>query len=165
MTSTTRPHPIDRFIPWMFVAFFVCLAVLLASFVCIAAKNDRGVITTNAYQKGLKYNQVLAAEEAQKKLGWHVVLSHRAEGGRDVVFHVMANDRHNQPLAGAVARLVYMRPVQSGMDGDMMMTEVAAGHFQASVALPVPGLWQVYAVVRRGDDEFQTMQRVNIAPQ
>ena len=64
------PRKSDKWIPWYFVAFFVVLAILDGIFVTIAATTHTGVITENAYQKGLDYNEVVAASEEQDEIGW-----------------------------------------------------------------------------------------------
>ena len=59
----------DRIIPLYFVAFFVFIAIMDGIFVYLATTTHSGVVTENAYQKGLNYNQYITAYDQQEMLG------------------------------------------------------------------------------------------------
>jgi len=56
----------DRIIPLYFVAFFVVIAIFDGIFVYLATSTHSGVVTENAYQKGLNYNQYIDAYNQQE---------------------------------------------------------------------------------------------------
>ncbi|MCH2038403.1 MAG: FixH family protein [Rickettsiales bacterium] len=64
----------DKLIPWYFVMFFVFLAIVDGTFVTIATSTHRGLVTDNAYEKGLNYNETISAYDAQKNLNWDSTL-------------------------------------------------------------------------------------------
>ena len=55
-------------IPLYFVMFFITLAILDSFFVYIALSTHNGVVTENAYEKGLNYNRTIEQAETAKKL-------------------------------------------------------------------------------------------------
>ncbi|MEI6730838.1 MAG: FixH family protein, partial [Pseudomonadota bacterium] len=65
--TNTRGH----LIPFMIIAFFVGLAVLMVDLVTVARHSYPGEITTDAYKKGLQYNQAIDRTQLQENLGWN----------------------------------------------------------------------------------------------
>ena len=49
----------DKLMPWYIVLFFVVFTIVLAGFAVIAHRTHTGVVTENAYKKGLAYNDVI----------------------------------------------------------------------------------------------------------
>ena len=76
-----------------FVLFFVALAGLEAWFVLLANRTFSGVVTDNAYTVGLKYDDVLAQREAERKLGWSTDLSFVQQGGLAGRLTLVVTDR------------------------------------------------------------------------
>jgi nitrogen fixation protein FixH len=154
MSQSSGPRPSDRFIPLYIVAFFVAQAVAFSWFYHIATSTYTGVVTENAYEKGLKYNDVIAETEREAKLGWHADIS-KADGGLRAVL----KDKDGQPLTGAKVRLWLVRPVQDGIDQHLNMTETAPGtYFVAATARP--GLWDTELRAERQGVAWQTSKRL-----
>ena len=79
--------------------FGIIIAVNLV-FVTLAVGTFTGVTTANPYQEGLAYNQVLAARDAQRDLGWRgEVSSAAADAGRERI-GVTLSDAAGRPLTG-----------------------------------------------------------------
>lgn len=49
----------DRFIPWYFVMAFAVVFAVNGFFVYKAVTTSHGVVTENAYEKGLQFNDVV----------------------------------------------------------------------------------------------------------
>ena len=146
----------DRLIPWYIVSFFVVVAILDGIFVYIATSTHTGVVTEHAYDKGLAYNETVAAAEAQKQLGWQGDIA--LAGDRMLEFSL--RDADGRALTGALAKVEFMRPTQDGMDFALDLAESTDGVYTASVDFPAEGLWDVRVFATRGGEEFQSHRRV-----
>lgn len=153
---TARPS--DRFIPWYFVLFFAVLTVVFAVFVYIARATHPGLVTDKAYDKGLKYNNVIASAEAQDKLGWASAISTGFQDGRAIVT-LSLKDKNGKPLEGAQVSLWLIRPVKSGMDVKGEMQPAGKGSYEGRVVLPARGLWDVRIEAVKGDARHQEYKR------
>lgn len=155
---TARPS--DRFIPWYIVIFFVAQAGLYAWFVSIAHRTYPGMVTEKAYDKGLRYNEVIAQTKLQEKLGWSSVITASFGGDGKAHISVALADNAARPLSGAKAALWLIRPVQDGMDIRLEMKPAENGVYTAATALPVRGLWEARIRMEKDGDRYQASKRV-----
>lgn len=155
MTLPAGPRPSDKYIPWYIVLFFVVQASVLGWFCYLADSTYTGLVTEQAYEKGLKYNQTIARYEAQQKLGWTSVIAQK-DGGIEMM--LSATDK--KPVTGAQAQLWLVRPVRAGADQRLTMTETAPGRYFAVVAPPEKGLWEARISVEKEGQSFQASRRV-----
>ncbi|MCK0068268.1 FixH family protein [Kordiimonas laminariae] len=148
------PRKRDRLIPWYFVAFFVVLAVLDGIFVYVATTTHTGVVTDDAYNEGLNYNETITAAAKQEALGWSSDIS--LEGG---MIKTRLLDANQNPINGAKVSAFFMRPVVSGKDFTVSLTENGDGHY----ALPVDleqGQWNVRVFVEWKQQTYQASTRL-----
>ena len=61
----------DRLIPWYFVIAFLIVFTVNGFFVYMAIRTNHGVVTENAYEKGLEYNAIVKKVQAQKLENTH----------------------------------------------------------------------------------------------
>ena len=64
--SKTKPPFKDRIIPWYFVMAFMVIFAVNGLFVYLATHTHTGVITENAYEKGLKFDDIVKEVREQK---------------------------------------------------------------------------------------------------
>lgn len=135
----------------MFAMFGLVIAVNLV-FVWFAIDTFTGVTTENPYQEGLAYNQVLAARDAQRDLGWQGNVSYEragnGEGLRQIA--VSLSDRDGSPLRGLSLDGSLRRPTHAGVDQPLVWRETAPGRYTAEVTLPEPGNWDLLVSARDG---------------
>lgn len=153
-------RPSDRWIPWYFVAFFVGLTLVLGSFVWVALASYRGVVTEDAYKKGLAYNQTLLAVEKQTALGWTSDLALVPYGGKKVKIVFALRDAAGAVISDADVKIWFMRPTQAGMDQSFDVLPWSDGRYATEATLPARGVWEAHVSVRRGSDRYQMAQRV-----
>lgn len=152
MTTTEIDTPVIRgkhVLFGMLGLFGVVIAVNLV-FVCLAVGTFTGMTTESPYQEGLAYNDVLAARDAQRDLGWQGAVSYggRGEGlGRIVV---TLSDRDGRPLGGLGLEGSLRRPTHAGMDQPLIWRESLPGTYEAEVALPAPGNWDLAVSANAG---------------
>jgi nitrogen fixation protein FixH len=151
----------DRWIPWAFVAFFGVVFAANGAMVAVAVATWTGMsVEGSPYDRGLAYNETLAAARAQEALGWRVGFefeSHDPTGG---ALDFTLADRAGHPLPGALVRARFVCPSHQGHDFELDLPETATGRYGAEVELPLPGLWEVRVRAARGGHSYQLTERI-----
>lgn len=145
----------DKLIPYYFVLFFAGLAVLFGWFIHLARSSYTGLVTQQAYEKGIDYNSTIAKAAAQEAMGWHSTVTHTADG-----INLTLTDEQGAAVTGATVSLWLFRPVQAAMDIRLPMAEKAAGVYSAVLDLPQRGLWEARILATSGKGEYQTSKRM-----
>lgn len=153
-------HPVDRFIPWLFVAFFLVVFAANGALVAIALESFTGLSTEQAYKKGLAYNQTIAEAEAQEKLGWQFDIDAAGLKRGSGIVAVHARSADGGALTGAHLEARFVRPTSAGTDTRAAFTETAAGRYEAEPALPLAGVWDMVVVADHDGARYQTIRRV-----
>lgn len=152
----------DRLIPWYFVAFFVFLAIINGAMIYIAVHTQTGVVTDHPYEKGLAYNKVVEAEEAQEKLGWKGQIEYNQES-KEISF--ILHDKEGKTIYITSARAEITRPIfnasaPQGMDFSVELKKLDDGKFGAKIDFPKMGLWEVRIFAISGDNKYQQSKRI-----
>lgn len=146
----------SAWIPWVFVGSMLVVIIVNAVMVTYALKSYSGLAVEKPYERGVRYNEVLAVQRGQDALGWRVSVT--VEPGRLIL---RLADRDGYPLerTGITARLE--RPVGTEAPLPLAFTHRGAGMFVAPLAeLPHPGQWDVKAALRHGDDQYLLVHRI-----
>lgn len=151
--------------PWpvAIVLFFLVIFAVNAVFIRLSMHSWTGLVTEGSYVKGLAYNEVLKAQQAQDALGWRGQLDTsglRTGGEGRLSFSVW--DRNGQPLSDAHIQGVLFRPVQQGMDVEFVMTSEKPGLYSTRLVVPLPGQWDVKLHVAVGELEYRYAQRIHL---
>jgi len=152
----------DRLIPWIFVAFFVVVAIVNGIMIFFALKSFTGISTENAYEKGLAYNQTLAAAQAQERLGWQVQLDFSARDRDHTRLAVTLRDKSGGGVTGASLTARFIRPTREGFDSEISLQDVGAGRYEARPVLALPGQWDMVVTANHDGASYQTTKRVFI---
>ncbi len=136
----------------MFFAFFATIVAVNSGFLYMALHTNTGLVTEQAYEKGLAYNQTLDAAKGQPDL--KEVSSY--ENG---VFTWSIKDHAGVPLSGANVVVHFIRPVQDGYDFSMSLKEDGAGQYSGRTDFPVKGLWQAKLSAEWKQAEYRTMHK------
>ncbi len=144
----------DRLIPWYFVMAFVAVAIVNVAMVTVAIRTNTGLVTEHPYEKGLAYNKVIEAEEAQEKLGWKGDIEY---AGGKLVFTL--RDKENKKIIADKITATITRPTQAGMD---FTADLTGG--TAKVKFPAQGLWEVRIDAQTGENyngqHYQQSKRI-----
>lgn len=154
------PRKSDKYIPLYFVAFFAVLFVMDGIFVYLATSSHTGVVEQGTYNRGLQYNERVAAAEAQDALGWQSSVQLEASG--KLRFALVNAD--GEPLKGAQVRAQLFRPTQEGQDYTMILSEGDAGTY-SGLADVAPGQWDVRIFVEWQQQQYQMAKRIIIPKQ
>ena len=147
----------DRLIPWYFVMAFGVVFAVNGFFVYVATSTNRGVVTENSYEKGIRYNETLAAQRAQEALGWGAEITYA--GG---VLSVQIADAGGQPISGAAAEAIITRPIEAEWQKTLPLTERSSGRYEVPLTLPKKGQWDVTVSILWNDTPFQSHKRLMV---
>lgn len=153
--------------PWIFVAGMLLVVVVNGVMIALAIGTFPGLQTEDAYRKGLAYNETIAAAEAQAERGWQMRLQVQpaaavaAPGAtRQAALSVRFTDRHGQPLSGLDVQAYLIRPTVAGHDVALPLAAQGGGVYGATVAVPLPGVWDVRIHARQDGASFQQTERI-----
>ena len=153
-----------HWIPWVFVGLFLLVLAANSTMIVIAVSTFTGLETTNAYEKGLNYNNRLAAAAEQESLGWKADLSVTLLGEQQVALVLQLNDRLGSPITSAEIEAVLLRPVQEGHDLTIRLDHQGHGRYGAETALPLPGQWDVQLTAMARDKNYRLAERIHVGP-
>ena len=133
-----------------FLAFFLTVCAVDFFMATLATRTHTGLVTDHAYEKGLAYNRVVHAAEAQQKLGWRAHLVY--EQGV-LVFTV--KDAAGKPLALTSATAFFTRPSGPAQDFSLVLSSE-----ETPLSLPQPGLWDVRVEANIDGVDYQHSARI-----
>ncbi len=124
-----------------------------------------GVVSHNYQKKESLYNAYLDQRQRQDALGWEVRKGwlETPMQGQPTTFRVAVADRDGQPLEGLTARGRFLRPADSRQDQDVELTEIKPGVYQAPVALPAAGTWNLVLHLNQGDSLYEIRASTSVA--
>lgn len=158
MTVTTQDAVRrSRYIPWLFVLGFAIVIAVNGTMIWFAVGSFSGLYTPTPRDRGLHYNDIVAAQQARDALGWRVAILWRAESDR---LEFTLSDRDGAPLAGARIAVELVRPAEKRRPLAITTTEVEAGRHAGYVTLPARGNWDVDILVERDGHRFAQTQRM-----
>lgn len=154
MNDATTMTRRDRLIPWYFVAFFLVVIAVNGVMATLAVRTLSGTVTDHAYEKGLAYNKIIAAADAQAALGWQ---GEFAITGKELTRHIAlrVRDKTHQPLSVQAVTLTVMRPAQQGLDFDVKLN---GG--EGDVTFPAQGQWELRAFATVSGQPYQLAKRI-----
>lgn len=142
-------------VPWMFVLAFLVVGAVNAVFVYLAIHSHTGLVTEQAYEKGLAFNQTLAKAEAMQALGWNFSVELTSED----ILSVRLVDKSGNPIQKAQVKGRMVRPVKSGYDYEINLAEQMkvgeSGVYQALLRPPLRGSWTVHLVATQNGQSFE----------
>lgn len=152
---SSAERPSDKFIPRYIVLFFVVQTVLFTWFVFVAQKSYTGLVTDQAYEKGLVYNKTIEKSRQQEALGF---LSSVETKDKKVIF--ILRNKNGQGVRNADVTLTFFRPVHDGSDLTVSMLHGNDGKYFADVAPSEAGLWELRILAKTPEGSYQTSKRV-----
>lgn len=139
----------------VFLAFFAAIFVMNGALIYWAVTTNSGLVANEPYRTGLHYNERIAADERQARLGWTDKLDVTPEGGIALVL----TDSAGRPVWGLKVEAVLGRPATSREDIRVSLREVAPGRYEVqTVALP-PGSWLIALEARADAEELVYRKR------
>jgi nitrogen fixation protein FixH len=162
MTAQPRTeHVIEgRHVLLGLIAFFGVMVLVNAIFLYLAVATFSGGDASNAYSKGLHYNETVEAAKLQAERGWRTEVAYDDKTGR-LTLKVL--DRASTPINGLHVAATLGRPATDKEDRKVALKELGEGVYAATIDL-APGAWVVAIDSRRGgeggDSAYRLKQRL-----
>ncbi len=155
----------DRWIPWLFVAGMAVVVVVNGGLVYFALHSYPGLVADHAYERGLAYNRVLAAEARQEAMGWQVAATltrPQSQPGQGELL-LTVTDQASHPIADLAVTGSLFRPLEASAPIPIVLSYIGSGRYRTVVPLPAPGQWELKASLQGAAGDYQLSRRL-IAP-
>lgn len=118
-----------------------------------ASKTFGGLVTTESFREGSKYNARIAAAQEQNERGWAVTqeLSPLRDGKATIVVH--ARDKAGNALSGLAAEATFSHPADARKDIVVALRESGAGDYVGTAEL-TPGVYLLLTEFREGGKQM-----------
>ncbi len=146
-----------RYIPWLFVLGFALVVAVNGIMIWFAVGSFSGLYTPKPRDRGLRYNDVITAQQSRDTLGWRIDSKWQPENRR---LDLTLFDRDGRPLAGARATVELVRPAEKRPPLDIAMAIVGPGQLAGTVDLPARGNWDIDIVIERDGQRFAQTRRM-----
>ncbi len=115
-----------------FVLFFGLIIAVNIVFISMANRSFPGETVQHAYDKGVRYNETLAAREQAQKLGWNITYSFaRGRDGLDR-FTVQIADE-NGPVDALKIEVALAFSGHPEWDETLVLENISAGKYQSAL--------------------------------
>lgn len=164
---TQNRRPSGWWYPWLFVGAFAVVIAVNGVMIALAIDSFTGLDTAHPYERGLDYNQTLAAARAQEEMGWQVTFNAMPDGSVTVDAHPIALearflDRDGRALTGLAVEALLVRPTAEGHDVEVALEDRGGGRYVAKAELPLPGQWDFRIVAHGRDTSWQSSRRIQL---
>lgn len=149
-------------IPSCFFAMFFVIFAANATMVGMALGSWRGLVTTDAYDKGVAYQEAIDAEKREQALGWSIDLSVDSPQPKRADVLISVTDDQGRPLDADRVRVGFVRPTQEGYDSLHTLNAVGGGKYAKSIQLPLKGLWELRIEAEKGADAYRVSRRITL---
>ena len=144
------------FLRWI-LGFFAVFMVVDGFFWYLASDSHTGLVTEQPYEKGLAYNDTVAASDAQLALGWSSTIR---LNGSDVV--AVLTDKDGAAITGAMLNVEFTRPTVEGYDFSEVLAETSGGVYMSTVDFPLDGQWDVRIFASWNEQQYQKSTRLMV---
>lgn len=162
MTLSSAAQPIRRalWVPGLFVLGFLIVIAVNGILIFEAVRSFSGLETDSAYEKGLHYNQALAAAADNARTGWYAEPTITAGKTAERQLQILVTDRMGAPVKSLQVQAVLVRPTNAGMDTSLKLTDLGEGRYGAAFTPKGLGNWELRISARSGDTAWQQVQRI-----
>lgn len=152
--------------PWVLAGMGLIATFLLvnAVFIYYAITTNPGLVVEDYYDKGREYeDNVMKIRAAQNALQWEtqVAVPTKILTAQPDIFRFSAVDSRGVPIMDADVSVVAYRPSDADADFKVRLNQVAPGQYQALIAFPLPGIWDLNFHVNDGENTFDLSHRIS----
>lgn len=163
MNAPARPVVTGKHVLIAMLAFFATVIAVNGVFITLALQSFPGEDVKRSYLQGLAYNQTLVERRAERALGWRaeVAFAMTAQGP---ALEAYVRDSGAQAIDGLRIEGVLRRPAESAHDIALSFSPRGQGRYVASISNLPPGVWDLRATARRGEQRFSFTWRQTWTP-
>ena len=146
--------------PYIFIGMLGLVMAVNGAMAYFATSTFNGVITENAYEKGLTYNKTLAVARQQSELGWKVdAEAQPAAAGHKATVTLTYRDKDGRGLDGLEVQALVDRPNVTGAEHRIAFAAKGNGAYAIDVDLPEGGQWDFDILAVGADATYQVQRR------
>lgn len=145
-----------RFFPIGLVVAMTVVVAVNGGMIYAALHSFPGKAGDEGFELSNHYDAVLDRAQREVALGW-TIAAWTDDAGRPVV---TLTDRSNAPLQGASVAGLAARPLGADESQRLMFSEIAAGRYVASAALPAQGQWDLTLSASADGHDMAATRRV-----
>lgn len=176
MGVATKKQGWFHWAPAIIAIFFLILAVVDSTIITLASKgadkemmawlpeprsgrevssNFPGAVSTDFQENYLAFNSYLSDLKEQGQRGWKVKDGWSAKPalGQDNHFAIRLVDKDDKAVAGATAKVSFLRPSNEKLDMEYALPETSEGVYGAPIKFSNPGRWMMSIKIQRGDEK------------
>ena len=150
-------HIDGRHVLFGLLAFFGVVFAVNAVFIVLATDTFTGLSTEDAYRKGLRYNETIAAYEAQQAAGWQ----YGVELADNNDLEIRIRDNGGAPVNGLTVEGRLGRPTTDAFDRPVSFFDHGGGLYTAATDGLAPGQWDVFLTVRHDENSRHPPYKVS----
>lgn len=149
-----------RHVAIIFVSFFAVIFLVNGAMVYSAITTYSGIVSNEPYRKGLHYNERIAEDERQARLGWTDDVKISRDGHVSIVLFAA----QSRPLTGMKIEVQIGRPSTNRFDSRLALREIEPGRYEGQGGPLEAGSWIVALEVRAegnsADPAYRTRRRL-----
>jgi nitrogen fixation protein FixH len=145
--------PKDKFILLYFLLFFGTIILLDGIFIYFAISTHTGVVTEQAYERGLDFNSTISKAANQPNIQHHFSYNEHSISWK-------ITEANGKPIDNAIVTANIIRPVIEGYDFKVHFKHVNDGLYETQPEFPLKGLWSVKLNSKWEDKQFQSSQEI-----
>ena len=147
-----------RQVLYVLLAMFGVVLVVNGIFLYLALSTHPGETVSDAYNKGLRYNQTLANADKQRALGWKHELRFAQQGPRTGDMEIRLTDSDGAPVVGLEIEAMIRRPANSSHDRMIKFAASEPGLYRARLQTPLAGNWDLRITARRDNRRIYRLE-------
>ena len=156
--------------PWVlgWIAAIVLVMLVNVGFIVTAIVTNPGLVDKDYYQKGRDLEQeFIARQEIRHRLGWRMKLEAVSKPvvNQPARYTFSVVDKAGVPVEGDRALIHAYRPSDAASDFQVEMQKIAPGIYSAELNFPLKGIWDLIAVLHKGEDALQMSRRISVRAQ
>ena len=142
--------------PYAIISIFILLFIGGIALYLIANASPSELLKGNAYEDGLKYQEVIEEESRFAERGWS--LEFQATSGKELALTITSKD--GAPVSNQAIDLYAMRPGDSRLDRKVALEARGPGAYVAPQLLLASGLWILDVRVTEAGSDLAATARV-----
>lgn len=149
-------------IPYYIALFFIVLAICDGVFVYLAISSKNGVVTENAYEKGLNYNSAISqAEEASKNRQDIIFVPFEdlpLSGEIKYIIHGLSAEE----MQSLKVKLIAERPINNANGFEQLLDVTEHNNiYSNNVSFEERGIWDILIIAKtKTGSEYRKKQRI-----
>ena len=146
--------------PYLLMGILGVVMVVNGVMAYFATSTFNGVITENAYEKGLSYNKTLEVARQQSDLNWKVDAQFTpAAVGHKGLVRLTYQDKDGNGVEGMDVQALVERPNVTGSEQRASFVGKGKGIYEIDIALPEGGQWDFDILAFANDATYQLQRR------